>query len=171
MFLIDDSDSMEKHWKDVKTLFGVLCYLVKTSDKDGVDLFFTRHGGEYNSCKRTELAQHLERRLDGPSDMEKSLKKILERHAQELINESKPKTRFGRKRQAMPMNIYVLTDAAWHSRCNASAPIQDFIDALRQRWDGPPPGGWSGVQFISFGDDRDALACLDSLDTFLDLRK
>ena len=44
VFIIDDSLTMSRLWKDVLPVFDVLAYIVKSADPDGIDLYFTMTG-------------------------------------------------------------------------------------------------------------------------------
>ena len=56
VFIVDDAISMREHWDEMCGIFGILAYIVKSSGKDGIDMYFTmsdkRHNDKSTSADR-----------------------------------------------------------------------------------------------------------------------
>lgn len=87
IFLVDDSFSMERHRQEVKALFGMLAYMVKGSDPDGIELYFTVSSERHKSRKGNtkELTSILEyHKYEGDSNIRSSLKCIVQNNKDRL---------------------------------------------------------------------------------------
>ena len=164
--MIDDSGSMEEYWKDVLDLFGIMAYMVKTFDEDGIELHFSMSPDHYREKHTTPLLKKLKQRKPmGFSNIKPRLNSILGDY-QKKINS---KHLFGRNRLskvARPLTLYVFTDGAWQDGENVERPIRNLveeIEKLKLRED------QVGVQFIRFGNNEDGKNRLEILDSGLDL--
>jgi len=160
---------MRPHWEDVKNLFKILSWMVKTSDEDGLDLYYSMSSDKVHSKHTRLLLKHLEGRTpQGQSDITIPLGRILYKYLQDLQDDSVPRTRFDRIRHIRPapfrpMTLYVFTDAVWQWACDGKGPIVDTIQKLDDL-NIPNDKKQVGVQFISFGNDRECLKKLKYLD-------
>lgn len=168
IFLVDDSSSMAELWDEVVTVFEALSYIVKDTDKDGLDLFFRNSSNSANTKKTSDLiglikAQKKTSR-DGERDFDIRLNQILESRTEKLGGRG---SLFSRK-SPKPMSLYILTDAIWDYDGYAQEPIKNAVGKLS---DVNKSRKQIGIQFIRFGDDPDALRRLERLDNGLNLPK
>ncbi|KAL1635093.1 hypothetical protein SLS56_001845 [Neofusicoccum ribis] len=170
VFLIDDAASMSNHWEDVKTLFGVLAYMVKRSDPDGVELRFTIGKGHYRSGKSSELVDKLiPVHPAGDSDIRMGLNSILSSYAQDTQKQNYGRNPWDKRKDSSPrrpLNLYVFTDGVWQPDCNVEESIRAFVKKFLQL--NIPPGD-IGIQFIRFGNDPAKKKLFDHLDSGLNL--
>ncbi|CZR54400.1 uncharacterized protein PAC_04284 [Phialocephala subalpina] len=90
VFIIDDADSMIPHWDEMCELFAILAYVVKASDEDGIEVYFTMDNQIYKNKNVTALANTVRNRkedLDGSSNINMCLGMILTNYKQELRRE------------------------------------------------------------------------------------
>ncbi|RDL30168.1 uncharacterized protein BP5553_10446 [Venustampulla echinocandica] len=161
VIIIDDSESMRKHWKDMAELLGIIAYMIKPHDKDGLDLYFTSSASRYHEYNSTKLVSIVEKRTScedmGYTDMSVRLEQVLEDYACKI--QRKPMG--GRTRG---LNVYIFTDAIWTPLCNIVPAIHTMVKTLVAN---DLPEKQVGLQFISFGDDAQSLERLRLVDSFL----
>lgn len=181
---MDDSATMSEHWNNVKDVIQALGYLVKESDRDTMDLYFTNSSEEAHCEDTSTLMSTLDRVTPGSNkcDMKRALGMILEKHHPENMKEqekntkkqekkwkpfsSKKKKR--KKKEKRGVNIYVLTDGVWQERppplCGVEKPIKIMVEKLTAH-------GWLeshvGIEFISFGSHPTGIKRLKRLDSGL----
>jgi hypothetical protein len=159
---------MLTHWDDVQAVFGVLAKIVKSADPDGIDLHFLASDASYNSKRlwggnsSSKLVNHVKRqrqKISGTSNITYRLDSILGPYITSLTNA------FSLRRgvSVRPLNLYVLTDGIWEPGCDPSSTIKKLVDKLVE-FQYPKDSKQIGIQFISFGNDRDALKKLENLD-------
>jgi len=151
---------MRQHWPEVKKVFGILAYMVKTFDPDGLDLYFTQSPEKHHHKHTKYLVNIVDKRMDnlekGRSDISIRLDAILNAHIAQL-----------RRPLAIhhPLNVYILTDGIWTPSCNIVPAIDKTVNmmvelSLRKQ---------VGLQFISFGTDPEGLARMELVDNRLGL--
>jgi hypothetical protein len=161
--LIDDSDSMRPHWGELQSLFSLLAYMVKASDRDGIELEFSNSKRHYRAKNTTTLAHHVKKTLlSGTSNIEGSLGRILDGYIKDQVLSRK------KLQPHRPLSIYVLTDGLWRPDSDPTEVITKTANALRQL--GASLGSIS-IQFISFGKDDIGHARLRRLDDELELER
>ncbi|KAI1577344.1 SPS1 Serine threonine protein kinase [Pyrenophora tritici-repentis] len=164
IFLIDDSNSMKKHWEQVRRVFEALAYLVKELDPDGIELRFT------NNCSlddRSKDQRNLIRTLkrvtpSGQCQMGLALSKILPRYPQ-----NQPDKRSSWRpapAEKTGMNIYIFTDGVWSKENNCVETTVQHIELLVDKLVQSGQLQGVGIQFIRFGDDQVGRERLDFLD-------
>ncbi|KAF7682277.1 hypothetical protein GT037_001253 [Alternaria burnsii] len=164
IFLIDDSASMQQHWREVKKVFEALAYLVKLMGPDGIELRFV------NSCEHDDRQKHrngLMKNFEkvkpgGQCHMGIALNKILPKYYRNQMD--KRSFRSSRVEEKPPVNIYILTDGVWSQGQECLSTIQDQITHLvNHLWE---TGRLEhvGIQFIRFGDNEIGRQRLDILD-------
>ncbi|KAM3071948.1 hypothetical protein ACMFMG_008416 [Clarireedia jacksonii] len=173
IFLIDDSWSMLEYWDKVTDIFSILAYIVKESDPDGVDLYFTMSSpGEHHNHRKTSRLEKVvrNRKPRGKSDIRVMLDSILNDYTGKLGNQKARRTGLARfaplEKDLRPLNLYVLTDGVWQERCDAIPPIRRLVDRLVEL---SLDERQIGIQFISFGNDPTGLDRLGFLDSGLNL--
>jgi hypothetical protein len=173
VFVIDDSVSMRPYWDEMCSLFEILSYMVKKSDNDGLDLFFTMSNKEYNvkdTRKLVQIVTERKSRLEGQSDVNIRLDQILGRYNSNLRNQialRKQGSPYAPIREMKPLSVYVFTNAMWTNNSDPTPAIKSIVDSLI---DLGSPRGQVGIQFISFGQDQECLDRLDRLDKGLGLK-
>lgn len=174
IFLIDDSFSMERHWQEVEALFGLLAYMVKDSDPDGIELRFTisskRHRSKKGRTKDLTKILH-DKKYEGDSNIRSSLQNIVQKYKEGLKKPVNPATSWWRLRgrPAEPVrdqNVYVFTDGTWQPNSDPTEIIADLVGDLKEH---KVLKEQFGIQFISFGNDPSSLATLERLDKGLNL--
>lgn len=170
VFLVDDSTSMERHWEKLRTLVGILAYMTKDADPDGLELYFTISPRKLKSKKATHFVDQLAiTRPHGLSDISMRLSSILQEYQQKLAFQTQPKTRWTlstKQKYVRPLNVYVLTDGVWQDLSDASPPIRSLVQKLVELQLGKHQ---VGITFIRFGDSDVGGQRLEKLDSGLGL--
>ncbi|KAI2476234.1 SPS1 Serine-threonine protein kinase [Pyrenophora tritici-repentis] len=164
IFLIDDSNSMKKHWEQVRRVFEALAYLVKELDPDGIELRFTNNCSlDDRSKDRRNLIRTLKRVTpSGQCQMGLALSKILPRYPQ-----NQPDKRSSWRpapAEKTGMNIYIFTDGVWSKENNCVETTVQHIELLVDKLVQSGQLQGVGIQFIRFGDDQVGRERLDFLD-------
>lgn len=162
---------MLPHWPELKTLFGLLAYMVKRADPDGIELYFTISDIEKRSKNTTNLTKILERhRPNGTSNIRLRLNSILQAYKAKLNHDTKhnlPSVFKGSTPKAVrSLNLYIFTDGVWQPDCQAADLIRLLVDEVINH---KLPKEQIGIQFISFGNDPLGIARLGHLDSELKL--
>jgi hypothetical protein len=173
VFIIDDAASMREDWDELCRLFEILGYLVKKSDEDGIDLYFTMTEKKHNNknvSALVDIAKKRKNNLQGFSNINGRLDYILGQYCRSLQIEFDMKR--GRIRDApgndiKPLSVYVFTNALWGKTSNPKPAIEKVVDRLTEF---EYPASQVGIQFISFGHDSKALKRLKHYDSGLDLK-
>jgi len=156
---------MAEYWDEVAKVFEALSYIVKSTDKDGLDLYFRNSENFAESTKKTsELIPLLKAQKKPTKDpginFDLRLNQILEKRTDKLdrrgIFNRKPK----------PMSLYILTDGVWDFDGYAQEPIRNAVQKL---YGVSKSRKQIGIQFIRFGDNPEALRRLEHLDNGLDV--
>ncbi|KAF2139612.1 uncharacterized protein K452DRAFT_320254 [Aplosporella prunicola CBS 121167] len=158
IFLIDDTNSMKNHWGNVDMIFGLLAYMVKDVDPDGIELFFSSAEKGFKGKNTSELSKMLKKRHDkhstDTSGIRERLNELFKRYLDDYDNGNRPQTGlFPRKpasfKEKGRMTIYVFTDGEWYQdpRVDVENLIMSFIKDLRKR---NIKRKRVGIQFITF---------------------
>jgi hypothetical protein len=142
--------------------------MIKDCDRDGMDLYFTISPLKHNSRNSTGLLQHIQgKSLLGTSDLGSRLTTILHDYETALRRHATKRwPSFGRSKNMKPLNVYILTDAAWQPHSDAAEPIKSLIGTMIEfRY----PRKQVGIQFIHFGKNADYFKKLEHLDSGLGL--
>jgi hypothetical protein len=162
---------MSPYWSEVTKVVHVLSYMLKKTDEDGMDLYFTVSKDTHNSKKSSRFLQTLQCKVKaGTSDIGSSLSTILQKYKMYLQEEAPNRRRsfFSKPKpeSKKALNVYVLTDAVWEPESNAAEPVTSLVGTLEKL-------GYSrnqvGIQFIRFGDDPEGIKKLEHLDSGLGL--
>jgi len=153
------------HWPDVEKVFGILVYMSKTLDPNGLDLYFTQSREKFHEKHSTQLVAIARKRMatkeKGLSDMSTRLEHILE----EYISSLKRGQRTG-VGKVPHLSIYIFTDGIWTPSCDIVPIIKKTVMAMVGL-------GLSkkqvGLQFISFGNSADGLGRMRLVDDHLGL--
>jgi hypothetical protein len=158
---------MQSHWADVTQLFTLLAYMIKGSDRDGIDLFFTVSSDRKSEKTSTKLIRHLEgKRLTGISDIDTSLDRILNPYLERLLSDKEPRRKWvlaRKSKPARPLTIYVLTDGVWQPNSDGTRSIKTFVEKLRDLGI-QDPAKQIGISFIQFGNHEEGAKKLQRLD-------
>ncbi|CAG8952521.1 hypothetical protein HYFRA_00009625 [Hymenoscyphus fraxineus] len=174
VFIIDDASSMKNHWDEMSILFGVLAYIVKKSDDDGIDLYFSMSETRHHHPDTKKLIEVVNRRkshLEGHSSINVRLQHVLGEYNTKLRNQialrrsGNPHIPF---RDIKPLSVYVFTDGVWTPRTDPQPAIESIVGSLEELNANP---GQVGIQFISFGQDPKPLERLERLDKGLKLKR
>lgn len=172
---MDDASNMKKHWRakegdNIVDLAKALAYIVKESDDDGMELYFTCTGDKRKVNTATEMENQLRSKsmtinTASTSNMAASLKRITEEYAERLRLErnatGKRQSIFKRPKKLKPLSIYVFTDAVWQPHCDVGQVIDNLVRTMQDlNFDQTQVG----IQFIQFGDDATCTKKLEDLD-------
>ena len=162
---------MKQHKDKMERVISLLAYMVKKSDKDGLDIFFTQAVTKVNSQKSSKLSASIHQEpFAGVSDMRGRLQSILQEHINKfgtLIQAPKPL--WGRQpppQPQRPLSFYILTDAKWQPN-DVGQLIKDLVQSMRAK---SCPKEHVAIQFIRFGEDQVSIDKLDELDHGLGLK-
>lgn len=163
MIIIDDSESMRKHhWEDMTELLGIMAYMIKSFDKDGIDLYFAQSNTKHNEDTSSKLVTIVEKRKHeeglGYTDMSVRLEQILGEYASKIQRQS------WQNIITRGLNLYIFTDAIWTPLCDIVPAIDKMVGKLVAF---NLPEKQVGLQFISFGDDAECLKRLRLVDNYL----
>ncbi len=161
---------MSLYWKPLITITRVLAYMLKKTDDDGMDLYFTISQEKHNAKTSSELVQKLQgKACRGTSEIGSRLSTILHQY-QMYLQEPVPNRRslFGKAKPKAKkaLNVYILTDAIWQPHSDATEPIASLIAMLKKL---DYPRKQVGIQFIRFGNDPGGIDKLEYLDSGLGL--
>ena len=170
VFLIDNGSSMTPYWSKARDLLGLLSYLVKRADPNGVDLHFTSPSKHYYQIKTTtevlEVFDQNKPRSQGQCDMNFELSLIVNKYQKTLTKMHAPRSIFAKMRsqEIRPLSIYTFTDGVWQPRCDVAPVIRTLVrtlnkeNLLKQQ---------AGIQFIRFGNSQDGKKRLEDLDNLM----
>lgn len=172
IFLIDNSATMKQYTRNIERVVSLLAYMLKKSDKDGLDIYFTQTLTKVNSQKSSRISISIHQEpFQGITDMRGRLQNVMQEHINNfgtLI--TPPKHIFGRRsppQPQRPLSFYILTDAKWQPN-----DVGGFIkDQVVQRMIAKScPKEHVAIQFIRFGHDQASIKKLDGLDHGLGLK-
>lgn len=162
---------MLKHWSEATFVLEMLYQKCSEFDKDGVDLYFTCSDEKVQKAKKKDGGDRFRKLMLGSSvrpienthtDMNKKLGEKLGKWLEDFEKKGKEQKK---------LTILVLTDGIWEGNQQDSGPVNQTIinfDLCFKRLAGPFSDPRSvTIQFISFGDDPDALDRLNRLDNDL----
>ncbi|KAG9228900.1 hypothetical protein BJ875DRAFT_434529 [Amylocarpus encephaloides] len=171
VFIIDDSASMWQHWSEMCELFGILAYIVKRSDEDGIDMCFAMDPHMHNNSDTSELIKIIEQRknvLDGQCDINVRLQNLLRKYNQSLQDRHLNRQERGWvPKHIKPISYYIFTDGIWDTSSNPEHIIENTVNIMVEL---KVPRNQVGIQFISFGKDSSGLEKLSHYDNDLGLK-
>ncbi|KAI4087030.1 MAG: hypothetical protein LQ344_007087 [Seirophora lacunosa] len=166
IFLVDNSDTMEQYRGDIAGVVSLLAYLVKGSNDDGLDLYFTQNTKKINSKRSREISNKVyNQEFGGIADMRGRLGSILGEHTNRFGTQiSSQSLNLIRKSQSprqepKPLSFYILTDARWQPG-DVGEVIKDVVQKMEAKG---LPKEHVGIQFIRFGKDLASIQKLDGL--------
>ena len=161
---------MLRHWKEVKELLGLLAYMVKDSDPDGIELYFTISSDKYKAKTSTKLLDKLEKKSPGgTSNIRWQMSQILREYQSKLRQERTSNSickKVRTPRPVRPQNLYIFTDGVWQPGCDPTDIVKELVDCLREHQFHKEQ---FGIQFIRFGNDAEGIERLVHLDSGLNL--
>lgn len=156
---------MADHWVELTSLLGVLAYLVKPFDEDGLEMFYTISSpNSVKSKDSTKLIKSVAKtKPAGISDISIRLSSILEAYKAKIHDAfgAGSKLTSRARKDVRKFNLYVLTDGVWQPKCDAEAPIKNLVRKLLELNLGEKQ---VGIQFIRFGSNPQGVARLQKLD-------
>ena len=156
---------MDAHWSQVKRVFGLLSYMVRDCDPNGLDLYFTNTSKTFKSRNMNTLMGELGTRTPkGLPDMRSRFASIIENYQSKF-----GKRRLGsffRESDPRKLSLYVLTDAVWQPKIDLTTTIRTLVRSLE---DHKLTNKQIGIQFIRFGNNPDSILRLQKLDSGLNL--
>ncbi|KAL8716475.1 MAG: hypothetical protein Q9225_006202 [Loekoesia sp. 1 TL-2023] len=169
-FLVDNAESMEQHWEEATTVLTTLMKKIKGIDADGVDLWFTTGSVQVRNCtKSSTFVEAMRDKSAMPrkglhTDMNRSLGAILSSFLQQM--KSKPKSTSLRAIER-GFTLIVLTDGAWEGmrqKDTIDRTIAHFAQSLREVQGHSLLQRPVSIEFIRFGNDKQAIEYLERLD-------
>lgn len=157
---------MDPHWSQVKKVFGLLSYMVRDCDPNGLDLYFTNTSKTFKSRNMNTLMEELGKRTPkGLPDMRSRFGDIIEKY-QSRFGKWKLSSIF-RGSAPRKLSLYVLTDAVWQPKIDLTTTVRTLVSSLEEH---KLTNKQIGIQFIRFGNDPDGIQRLEQLDSGLNLR-
>jgi hypothetical protein len=150
---------MHEQWHGVKTVFEALSYILKPMAPDGIELFYTVSYDTWRRHNTSELGVYLEKKgVAGDTDISYRLGLQLQSYKAKIH----PTPRKASSKKVRPMSFYILTDGNWKAGGDAKAiaAIKDIADHLIKA---DLKGGQLAIQFISFGQNAEALQRMNHL--------
>lgn len=147
---------MKAHEAEVKRILNILSYLLKDSDPDGLELYFTCSKQQFRTKEPSKLvAKFVSNVPGGLTDIRTRLTSIID----DFIKGFDRNWLRKKFKPIRSLNIYVLTDGIWQPNTDLTPPLQRLIKKLDEN------GQYQvGIQFISFGNRTVALERLNELD-------
>ncbi|KAL8831869.1 MAG: hypothetical protein Q9191_000621 [Dirinaria sp. TL-2023a] len=173
IFVIDNTKSMLPHRNNAISVVSLLGYIVKDSDPNGLDVYFTQSTHSAHSSKSTDLSMAVSRApFQGISNMRARLGQILQEHIAKFGTTTTPskswyKWKPRRAESHRPLSFYVLTDGRWQPQSDVGPVIKSLVESMKEH---RLLKEHVGIQFIRFGDDPQAKARLEHLDHGLGLQ-
>ena len=170
VFLIDNASSMKPYWWNARELLGLLFYLVKRADPDGVDLHFTSPAKHYKRIKKTadvlEIFDQHKPRSQSHCDMSFHLSSIVNEYQRKLTKIHGSRSIFDkiRSQETRPLSLYIFTDAIWQPRCDVAPVVKSLVNTINQQ---NLLKQQAGIQFIRFGDSKEGMKRLQDLDNLM----
>ena len=163
---------MKQYIPEIKSVLSLLAYMVKKSDKDGLNIFFTQSLKRVNSQKSSKLLTSIDQaHFQGITDMRGRLQNLCQEHINKfgtLITPSR--SFFGRQpppQPQRPLSFYILTDAKWQPTDVGAFIKTDLVQSMIAKG---CPKEHVAIQFIRFGNDQASINKLDELDHGLGLK-
>ena len=171
VFLIDNSSSMGSNRKEVYDLLGLLAYIVKRTDPDGIEMRFTMSPERRDKARDTgPLLRTLETApFSGESNIRTQVGEIFQDYHAKLRDQKHTRSLFGIVRSPRPIrrqNVYIFTDGVWQPNCDPTDLIENLVKGLEQN---SMNREQFGIQFIRFGNDLEGTKRLKHLDSGLGL--
>ena len=162
---------MRPYRREVENLFGLLGYIVKGTDPDGIEIQFTMSRDRKERAKNTgQLLRTLETvRYVGTSNIRIQLGDIFQDYHDKLRDRKPTRSLFKLLKSARPVrrqNLYIFTDGIWQPGCDPAPMIKKLVGSLEQNF---MEREQFGIQFIRFGNDPDGINRLNQLDSGLGL--
>ncbi len=160
---------MSMHWVEVQSLFGLLAYMVKNSDPDGIEVRFTKSNDQWKSKHTTKLLESLKKKSqNGTCNMSSRLGSVLQEYQSKLDTGGSRKfsLRAPSAKAVRPLSVYVMTDGLWQPGCDLQPLVERMVNSLVKH---DLPREQVGIQFIRFGHDVEAASRLNQLDAELKL--
>ena len=161
---------MKQYSRALERVISLLAYMLKKSDKNGLDLSYTQSLKKVHSRRSSKLSTSIHQvHFVGITDMRGRLQNVLQKHINKFgIPIIPPKTWFGRPPQSQrPLSFYILTDAKWQPSNNVGGLIKDVVQSMIAK---SCPKEDVAIQFIRFGNDQASIDKLDELDHGLGLK-
>ena len=163
---------MKQYIPQLKSVLSLLAYMVKKSDKDGLDIFFTQSSKKVNSQKSSKLLTSIDQEhFRGFTDMRGRLQILCQEHINKFGTSITPsRSFFGRQPPSQPqrpLSFYILTDAKWQPTDVGAFIKKDLVQSMIAKG---CPKEHVAIQFIRFGDDQASINRLDELDHGLGLK-
>jgi len=158
---------MKDHWPKVKELVGLLGYMVKDLDPDGIEMYYTMSTDKcLRSKETTKLISSIDRTTPkGISDISIRLDTILGKYKAKLQHAYRGGRWTKPRSDVRPLSLYVLTDGVWQPDCDVENTITDMVTTLLDLK--IKSKKQIGIQFIRFGNDEDCKLRLEYLDSGL----
>ena len=162
---------MKPYSGEVRDLFALLGYMVKSKDPDGIELHFTKSSERKDRAKNTgQLLRTLGTvSYFGKSNIRLQLGEILQDYHAKLKDQTPQRSLLKimrPRRRARRQTVYIFTDGVWQPECDPSEMIEKLVKSLEQN---SMEREQFGIQFIRFGNDLEGKSRLDKLDSGLGL--
>ena len=158
---------MGEFWDEAIFLLETLVMKAKGQDKDGMDLSFTAGDfelkGQTDHAKFRKALEDCQPRGGVHTDMAGALGNILDKHLKDLRHPFQ-------RNHVKNLTVTVLTDGIWAGARDKDGVEKMIVSFLKEltKTIGPLPIRPVSIQFIQFGNDREATIRLQRLDEDLE---
>jgi translation elongation factor EF-4 len=147
---------MKDHWKEMCDLFGILAYMVKKTNSDGVDMYLNSTRIKHNDkdvSRLVAILQNHKPQSKGHID-DTCLREVLDRYRATLQAQARLRKGVMAKPYLKPLSVYVLTNARGSKITNVTRPAARVLKTLDEL--GKP---WSqiGIQVVGFANTDESL--------------
>lgn len=170
LFLIDDTESMEKYSMQIEVAFQTLAYIAKNIDPNDLGLSFVSKPLDIINSRKTSLllqqvSKHMHKHLALKGRIESSLSTLINERIIKRLPVSIPL--FGHVPKPKPITIFVFTDGQWGDEVRIGNGLDTPIGKLMQEM---KTRGMNRThvmfQFLRFGDSEEGREHLAYLDNF-----
>ena len=159
---------MKPHWASLNLLTRLLTYMLKSADPDGIELRFFNNPTVVRTNKSRKILDTLSTlKPEGRTDFHVTIAPLFERFASAAEMDVKRSRGVPRSKQTLrPTSVYIFTDGkCLHDVYDIAETFKQVSQRLQAANFGPTH---IAAQFITFGQDAEALNRLQSLDEALE---
>ena len=162
---------MEPYRPHVRRVLDLLTYMLKPSDPDGLDIYFTTERKPIKSKGHSAIMRAFDAKPNrGTPDMRDHFAAFTEDYQSQFDKKNLISRILWRKstptKGPRRLNLYVLTNGVWQPRTDLVQEIKTLVKLLMDK---SLTNKQIGIQFISFGHDAKGLRRLQKLDSGLKL--
>ncbi|XTI86035.1 hypothetical protein V2W45_1233385 [Cenococcum geophilum] len=169
-FMIDNGNTMKRHWPEAENLIEVLMAMAKGIDDNGIDFYST---DERVKVENTNDATRIKRAMKEaepdlsagclPTDMTRAIGWLCDEYLRRLAHD------YHYSRKFRYLTIIIITDGSWHARSDQQGVEDKIVGFISESLSffGKQAERPISIEFVRLGDDPAATVFLQHLDTEL----